>query len=132
MSIAYWLKSDCVEVNSAVKDHDEVLSRLSELMNAGDSIDENSTEIFFDESLFPNTDTFKNSAELTVLRFVKGRRDCCRLLRRSEVARHFGGHRARRNLFPVERHCKQSRTAVRDNRLPDGRKFRARQLCLRT
>ncbi len=75
MSVAYWLKTACVEVNSAVKDHDEVLSRLSELMNAGGNIcdEENFTEIFFDEYNRTNTDTFKNSTSYgTVLRFVKG------------------------------------------------------------
>ncbi|MBR1647462.1 MAG: TerD family protein [Selenomonadaceae bacterium] len=75
MDVAYWLKDDCVEVNSAVTDHEEILARLSELMDAGGNISDNNNyrEIFFGEEYRLYTDTFKDKTHLgTTLRFVKG------------------------------------------------------------
>ncbi len=75
MDVAHWLKSDCIEVNSAIKDHEEIMGRLSELIDKGGNISdgENFTEIFFGEQYRIYTNTFKNSSLIsTTLRFVKG------------------------------------------------------------
>ena len=75
MDVAYWLKPDCVEVNSAVKDHVEVMARLVDLMDTGGNIDDSEfySEIFFGEAYRIYTDTFKDKTSgVTFLRFAKG------------------------------------------------------------
>ena len=38
MDVAYWLKTDCIEVNSNIKNHGEVRTKLADLMNAGGNL----------------------------------------------------------------------------------------------
>ncbi|MBR5914349.1 MAG: TerD family protein [Selenomonadaceae bacterium] len=38
MSVAYWMKSDCIEVNSNTNNHGELMKRLTELMDASGSL----------------------------------------------------------------------------------------------
>ena len=39
MSIAYWLKNNCIEVNADIKDRETVMTKLSDLMDASGNID---------------------------------------------------------------------------------------------
>lgn len=69
------MKINCVEVNANINDHEEVIFRLVELMDAGGNLSDrdNYEEIFFGERYRIYRDSFKDeSIGATILRFVEG------------------------------------------------------------
>ena len=77
MRVAYWMKNENVEVNSDIKFHGDVMSKLADLMDAGgnlDSIMGTTYKNIVCGTYCTNTDSFKNMKHGAggVLRFVDG------------------------------------------------------------
>ena len=46
ISVAYWLKNNCVEVNADIKDRETVMTKFVDLMDEGGNIDFEKIEMY--------------------------------------------------------------------------------------
>ena len=83
MRVAYWMKNENVEVNAAISDHEEVMRKLVELMDAGENLSNRARYegIILDKRPYYreytdsfNTDSFNfnDDGSTTYIRFING------------------------------------------------------------